>query len=210
MERQGILYVVSAPSGAGKTTLCDAVVDIYPSLGQSVSFTTRQRRGNEVDGVDYHFVSRERFDAMVAGGEFVEWAEVHGNCYGTALATLRQAQQQGRDILLDIDVQGAAQLKRQQLPAVFVFIAPPSLDELRRRLAGRATDSEDVIAARLENARGELEQAHWYDYIIINDQLDAAVASFAAVIAAERCRTGLVYTTLRQRLGLPAAAGIQE
>ncbi len=210
MERQGILYVVSAPSGAGKTTLCDAVVDIYPSLGQSVSFTTRQRRGNEVDGVDYHFVSRERFDAMVAGGEFVEWAEVHGNCYGTALATLRQAQQQGRDILLDIDVQGAAQLKRQHLPAVFVFIAPPSLDELRRRLAGRATDSEDVIAARLENARGELEQAHWYDYIIINDQLDAAVASFAAVIAAERCRTRLVYTTLRHRLGLPAAAGIQE
>ncbi|WP_148894270.1 guanylate kinase [Geothermobacter ehrlichii] len=189
MPRNGILFVVSAPSGAGKTTLCRYLVDMFPEIRQSISFTTRTPREGEVDGVDYHFVGRETFERMVAEGAFAEWAEVHGNLYGTSLRTLQQAREAGEDILLDIDCQGAAQLRDRLDDAVFVFILPPSLKELERRLRGRQTDAEDVIARRLANARREIAQAHWYDYLLVNADLEESAAQLRAIVMAERCRT---------------------
>ena len=202
MQRQGLLYVISAPSGAGKTTLCNAIIDLFPQLGQSISFTTRAMRVGEVDGVDYHFVAVEMFQNMIESGALVEWAEVHGNFYGTALKTLDDARLAGDDILLDIDFQGAAQLKKMAEHAVFIFIAPPSFAELERRLRGRETDRADVVAQRIENARGEMAQARWYDYIIINDDLDDAVTKLKAVICAERCRGRLMFPIVEQSLNI--------
>lgn len=202
MQRQGLLYVISAPSGAGKTTLCNAIIDLFPQLGQSVSFTTRTMRVGDVDGIDYHFVSVETFQHMVDSGAFVEWAQVHGNFYGTALKTLEDARLAGHDILLDIDFQGAAQLKKMAANAVFIFIAPPSFAELERRLRGRETDSAEVVTHRIENARGEMAQARWYDYIIINDTLDDAIIELKSVICAERCRGRFVFPIVEQSLSI--------
>ena len=189
MTREGILFVISAPSGTGKTSLCKEIVDIFPALRHSVSYTTRPMRTGEKDGADYHFVSSEKFAAMVEAGAFVEWAEVHGNRYGTALATLEQARVAGTDILLDIDCQGAAQLKASSAQAVFIFVLPPSLEELERRLRGRNTDHPEVIARRINNARDELSQAHWYDYLVVNDDFSQARDLLRAIILAESCRT---------------------
>lgn len=188
-ERSGILFVVSAPSGAGKTTLCKELVDFFPELGQSVSFTTRTPRSGEADGRDYHFVANEVFDGMVARGEFAEWASVHGNRYGTALATLEKAHRQGRDLLLDIDCQGALQLKQKVAQAVFIFILPPNAEVLESRLRNRNTDSDAVISRRLGNARQEIEQAAWYDYLVVNDSIAEASQQLRAIVTAERCRT---------------------
>lgn len=187
--REGILFVISAPSGAGKTTLCKEIVDITPTLRHSVSYTTRPMRSGERDGIDYHFVTFERFAEMVADNAFAEWAEVHGNRYGTALATLEEARLAGCDILLDIDCQGAAQLKNSVERGVYLFILPPSMPELERRLRGRNTDSDEVIARRIANARGEIAQAGWYDYWIINDALPLALEQFRSIITAETCRS---------------------
>jgi guanylate kinase len=146
-------------------------------------------RNGERDGVDYHFVTPETFAAMAAKGAFAEWAEVHGNRYGTALATLERARNAGEDILLDIDCQGAAQLKKSWDHGVFIFVLPPSLTELERRLRGRNTDSDEVIARRIVNARAELREACWYDYQIVNDDFPTALAQLQAVLVAESCRT---------------------
>jgi guanylate kinase len=189
VPREGILFVISAPSGTGKTSLCKEIVDIFPGLRHSVSYTTRPMRNGERDGVDYHFVTPETFNAMVAKGAFAEWAEVHGNRYGTALATLERARNAGEDILLDIDCQGAAQLKKSWDHGVFIFVLPPSLTELERRLRGRNTDSDEVIARRIVNARAELREACWYDYQIVNDDFPTALAQLQAVLVAESCRT---------------------
>lgn len=189
MKREGILFVISAPSGTGKTSLCKEIVDIFPSLRHSVSYTTRPMRAGETDGVDYHFVSPQVFATMVAAGAFAEWAEVHGNCYGTALSSLEQCRVDGTDLLLDIDCQGAAQLKASCARAVFIFILPPSLEELERRLRGRNTDSPEVIARRIRNAGDELRQAHWYDYLVVNDDFSQAREALRAIIVAETCRT---------------------
>jgi guanylate kinase len=186
--RHGILFVVSAPSGAGKTTLCKEIVDFFPGLRQSVSFTTRPARSGEVPGIDYHFVDESRFQAMIAAGEFAEWASVHGNFYGTALKTLQDASHAGEDLLLDIDCQGARQLKESVVQAVFIFILPPDMAELERRLRGRNTDSEEVIKRRLENAREEIEQSSWYDYRVINDNIEAALARLKDIIRQEMAR----------------------
>ncbi len=189
MQRRGNLFVVSAPSGAGKTTLCKAVIDFLPNLRHSVSHTTRLPRAGEVDGQDYHFVSNTQFDAMVADGAFVEWALVHGNRYGTALSSLEQARDAGCDLLLEIDCQGAAQLKERCPDAIFIFILPPSFQELERRLEGRQTDAPEVIAQRLLNARDEMREMFWYDYLVINDDFDLARRQLQAILLASGCRT---------------------
>ncbi len=188
-QREGILFVVSAPSGAGKTSLCRELVDSFPEIGQSVSFTTRPMRCGEQEGVDYRFVDHPTFERMRVNNQFAEWAQVHGNLYGTALETLEQAADRGVDLLLDIDYQGAAQLKKTCRHGVFIFILPPDLSELERRLRSRGTDIDEVIRRRLDVAREEIAQAVWYDYLIVNDDLTSAVNKMKSVIVAERCRS---------------------
>ena len=197
-QREGILFVVSAPSGAGKTSLCRELIDSFPEIRQSVSFTTRPIRSGEQAGIDYHFVEVSVFEQMKAEKRFAEWAEVHGNLYGTALETLEQATSQGTDLLLDIDYQGAAQLKKNCRHGVFIFILPPDMAELERRLNVRGTDPDDVIMRRLRVAREEISQAVWYDYLIVNDDLTVAVNKLKSIVVAERCRSGRSGKLLQQ------------
>jgi guanylate kinase len=187
--REGVLFVVSAPSGAGKTSLCRELIGSVENLRQSISFTTREIREGEVDGVDYNFVSPQGFRDMVLHNQFAEWAEVHGNLYGTALSTLEAAADQGVDLLLDIDCLGAAQLRQSYSRGVFIFILPPDYAILKQRLVGRGTDTEEVIRTRLNNARDEIDQASCYDYLVVNDDFQTALAQMEAIIVAERCRT---------------------
>lgn len=184
--RAGIPFVVSAPSGTGKTTVCRAVIARDPGVEFSVSHTTRARRPNEQDGRDYHFVSREEFARMVAAGGFVEHAEYAGNLYGTSWASLDAPLAAGRDLLLEVEVQGALQLRERRRDARFVFLLPPSREELERRLTGRATDSPDEIARRLAVAEVELRAVRAFDYAIVNDTVERATEALLAVIAAER------------------------
>ena len=164
MPREGIALVLSAPSGAGKTTLVKRLLAEFPHIGYSVSCTTRQPRQGEVDGKDYIFLSHEEFEQRRVQGYFAEWAEVHGNFYGTPLAPVKEKLHQGQAVLFDIDVQGAAQLKLSLSEATFAFILPPSLHELENRLRGRGLDDEPTIARRLVNARSEILQARWYKH----------------------------------------------
>ncbi len=190
MAGPGLLLVLSAPSGAGKTTLAHRFRAREPDARFSVSATTRAPRGAERDGVDYHFVSPARFDELVAAGALAEWAEVHGNRYGTTKATVEEALRAGQVALFDIDVQGGEQI-RAHWPSrtVTVFILPPTLAELERRLRGRSTDSGEAIARRLAAARAEIARGlGGYDYVIVNDQLDRALAQLEAVVAHERAR----------------------
>lgn len=189
MKREGVLYVISAPSGAGKTTLCKEVIDIFPNLRHSVSYTTRPPRNGEVHGRDYFFVGKEEFSRMVDAGEFAEWAEVHGNLYGTSLATLKGCRAEGIDLILDIDCQGARQLKGRFEGGVYIFVLPPSIEELRRRLDNRSSDSQEVIERRIQNAAGEINEARWYDYIIVNDKFSEALEQLKSVLIAEQCRS---------------------
>jgi len=200
--RKGILYVISAPSGAGKTSICRMILTLFPNLRQSISYTTRDMRSGERNGIDYHFVTRELFDKMVADGAFAEWAEVHGNCYGTACATLEQAREEGADVLLDIDFQGAEQLRNSGLNGVFIFILPPDMNELRKRLESRNTDDKNVIARRMDNASGEIAEAVNFDYLVVNDVLDKAVEKVRAIMVAETLRTNRIISTLPEEFGL--------
>jgi guanylate kinase len=188
-SREGILFVVSAPSGAGKTTLCRELIDSFSDLRQSISFATRQKRESEQDGIDYHFTDPETFQTMIAQQQLAEWAEVHGNLYGTSLETLNTAAGEGIDLLLDIDCQGAAQLKKNYQQGVFIFILPPDYTELERRLSSRGTDDKNVIQRRLKNAEQEIVQARWYDYLVINDDFQSAREKLIAIVTAERCRS---------------------
>jgi guanylate kinase len=203
MQRDGILFVISAPSGAGKTSLCRQIIDIFPQIRHSISFTTRAMRPGEEEGRDYHFVTPQTFAAMVDKGAFAEWATVHGNRYGTALATLEKARRNGQDLLLDIDCQGAAQLKQSCPDAVFMFILPPSYEELERRLRGRNTDAPEVIAQRLSNARREIRELVWYDYLVVNDDFDRAVEALRSIIVAEGCRAPRRMAEARRLFDLP-------
>ena len=187
-HREGILFVVSAPSGAGKTSLCRELIDSLIDLRQSISFTTREKRSGEQEGVDYYFIDTKTFQQKIEAGEFAEWAEVHGCLYGTSLQTLNAATDQGIDLLLDIDCQGAAQLKNSYQQGVFIFILPPDYAELEKRLRGRGTDDEIVIQRRLENSRKEISQAFWYDYLVVNDNIAVARDEIVAILTAERCR----------------------
>lgn len=188
-QREGILFVVSAPSGAGKTSLCRELIDSIPDLRQSVSFTTRQKREGEEDGVAYHFIDSGSFQRKIEQQQLAEWAEVHGNLYGTSLQTLNEAAVKGIDLLLDIDCQGAAQLKKNYQQGVFVFILPPDYAELEKRLRHRGTDDEVVIQRRLKNSEQEISQSRWYDYLVVNDDITLARDNFIAIVKAERCRS---------------------
>ncbi len=194
-----LLLIISSPSGAGKTTLTRKLLESFPNLTFSVSHTTRRPRAGEVHGQDYHFIDRSTFERHVAEGRFAEWAEVHGNLYGTSLAELDRARDRGHaGIVFDVDYQGARQIKARLAHAVGVFILPPSLEELRSRLLGRATDSEDTIARRFAKAQLEIEHYLFFDYLIVNDEVELAAAKLRGIVYAETCR--------RQRLASHAEA----
>ncbi len=178
---KGVLYIVSAPSGAGKTSLVKALLKTDPAIRLSVSYTTRAPRPGETDGRDYHFVSRERFEAMLAEGEFLEHAEVYGNFYGTSKGVIARDLNAGRDILLEIDWQGAAQVQEHFPQAASIFILPPSFDALRTRLDGRGQDSAEVIERRLAAAAHDVAHAGAFDYIIVNDDFDHALQDLVAI-----------------------------
>ncbi len=198
MKKEGLLYIVSAPSGAGKTTLCKEIIDIFPNLRHSVSYTTRPARPGEIHGIDYFFVSKEEFRRMVEAGEFAEWAEVHGNHYGTAINTLEEYRRNGIDVILDIDCQGARQLKNRYEGGVYVFILPPDFQELRRRLTGRNSDSAETIERRIKVATLEIKESRWYDYIIVNDVFARAVEELKSVLIAEKCRSKRVLESVSE------------
>ena len=186
---QGLALVISAPSGAGKSTLVRRLLQAYPEFGFSVSCTTRAPREGEKDGREYHFLSRDRFEELIGQGYFAEWAEVHGNLYGTPLESVEAILGRGGHIVFDIDVQGAAQLRSTLSSGAFVFILPPSVEELENRLTGRGSDADSIIARRLEDARKELEHAPSFDYWIVNNDLDRAFQELCCVYRAESCRS---------------------
>jgi guanylate kinase len=185
---RGILFVISSPSGGGKGTLIRRILTHMPRLGYSVSWTTRSPRQGEVDGRDYHFVAQEEFTAARERGEFLEWASVHGNFYGTSLKVVERELAAGRDIVLEIDVQGAASVRRIGMEAVSVFIIPPSFEILRRRLTGRQSENSETLALRLQNSRGEVEHYREFDYVVLNDDVDRAATQLASIVYAERAR----------------------
>jgi guanylate kinase len=185
---RGILFVISSPSGGGKGTLIRRVLTRMPRLGYSVSWTTRAPRQGEVNGREYHFVTIEEFTAARERGEFLEWASVHGNFYGTSLKVVERDLTAGRDIVLEIDVQGAASVRRIGIAAVSVFILPPSFEILRRRLTGRQSENSDTLALRLRNSRGEVEHYRQFDYLVLNDDVDRAATQLASIVYAERAR----------------------
>ncbi|MFZ0310265.1 MAG: guanylate kinase [Candidatus Sulfotelmatobacter sp.] len=181
-----LVYIISAPSGSGKSTLVNELLKKVSDLEFSISYTTRAPRGSEKDGRQYYFVSRPEFEKMIREGEFLEHAEVFGNYYGTARRFLREAEQNGRDLLLDIDVQGAAQIQQKLPDATSIFILPPNRKTLEERLRKRSEDSEEVIARRLDAATREIENYHRYNYILINDQLEDSIRLLRAVVRGER------------------------
>ncbi len=184
----GTLFIVAAPSGAGKTTLVGRLLKDDPQVMHSISFTTRAPRGGEENGREYQFIDVQQFLAMRERGEFAEWAEVHDNFYGTSRVWLEQRMQEGCDMLLEIDWQGAQQMRRQFPEAVSIFILPPSVAELERRLRGRGSDSEDVIARRVAGAYGEMRHVDEFDFVIINNDLDVALGELKAAVRASRLR----------------------
>ena len=185
---RGLLFVVSAPSGTGKTTLVEAAVQVCKGLERSRSYTSRPRRAGEQEGVDYNFVSRAAFDELVNRGEFLEWAEVFGNCYGTRRSDTEARLVDGVDLVLVIDVQGARQVREQVPDAIGIFVLPPSFEVLERRLRERCQDSDGAIERRLQTARREVTAIEHYEYVIVNDQLDRSVRELLAIVQAERAK----------------------
>jgi guanylate kinase len=188
IEGRGLLFIVSAPSGAGKTTLVERLVEQVPGLRMSRSYTSRAARDGEHDGVDYNFVTRPQFEEMIARDQFLEWADVFGNLYGTCWADTERILEAGHDVVLVIDVQGARKVRRRGSETTAVFVMPPSFDVLEQRLRGRSKDSEDAIQRRLQVARDEVAAFAEYDYVVINDELTAAVDRLRSIVVAERVR----------------------
>ena len=188
--RAGILFVISAPSGAGKSTLCSELLRRFKDIRLSVSYTTRPPRKGEINDVHYTFISQKKIKNMITGGKFAEWAMVHGNLYGTSVDRLKKLSKEGCDILLDIDVQGAKQVKNSYRNAVYIFILPPSMEILKRRLMKRKTEPKEALTLRLEKAKDEILSYKEYDYVIINDKLDNAYREFESIILSSRLRTG--------------------
>ncbi len=201
------VYIISAPSGSGKSTLVDKVREIVPGLDFSISYTTRRPRGTEQNGREYFFVPRSEFEEMVRKDEFLEYADVFGHCYGTARRVLRQAEQSGHDLLLDIDVQGAEQIKRKIPEAVSIFIMPPDRKILEARLRKRSLDADEVIQRRLVTASREIENYEKYDYILVNDRLDESIEALTAILLAERLKRSGVHGTANGAEMLAKAEG---
>lgn len=199
-RKKGLLFVVSAPSGAGKTSLCRAITASLENLTHSISYATRKPRSGEIDGRDYYFVSQERFQEMIQAGDFAEWAEVHSNFYGTSRRVLDDMILKGLDVILDIDTQGAKQIKAKYDSAVFIFIMPPSLDILEERLRNRKSDHEDEIRKRMQRSREEIRDYAMYDYIIVNRDFDRALTELRSIVISERCRTRLMDTTVVEEM----------
>jgi guanylate kinase len=188
VEGRGLLFIVSAPSGAGKTTLVERLVEQTPRLKMSRSYTSRPARAGETDGVDYNFVTRDRFEAMAAAGAFLEWAELYGHLYGTGAADTEALLAQGQDVVLVIDVQGARQVRRRDLKTTTVFVMPPSMAVLEQRLRGRRKDSEAEIQRRLQVARVEVAAFSEYDFVVVNDEVTGAVDRLRSIVVSERAR----------------------
>jgi guanylate kinase len=187
-SQKPLVFIISAPSGSGKSTLTNELLKLVSNLEFSISYTTRPLRGSEQNGKHYHFITVDEFNRMIAAGEFLEYANVHGNCYGTASEFLRQAGRKDNDLLLDIDVQGAAQIKRNLTDSISIFVLPPDRETLEWRLRNRSEDSEDVIQRRLLDAKREIEEYDKYDYILINDKLEESVERLRAIVLSERQR----------------------
>lgn len=188
--KRGSLFVLSAPSGAGKTTLCNKLCAVLPGIRHSVSYTTRRPRQGEINDIHYSFVDKDTFTAMAAEGVFIEWAEVHGNYYGTSRKRIEELTCGGVDVILDIDVQGALQIKKEVAAGpggcIFVFVLPPSMEVLRKRLRERMSDTDEVIGIRLRNALKEIREYKNYDYVIVNDVIDDALKELMSIIVADR------------------------
>ena len=193
--KRGLLFIVSAPSGTGKTTLAERLVHRVPNLCLSRSYTSRSARPGEQDGVDYNFISRARFEAMARNGEFLEWADVFGNYYGTCAADTELCLANGQDLVLVIDVQGARQVRNSGVKSIGVFVLPPSAATLEQRLRGRSKDSEDEIRKRLQAACREVSEFATYEYVVVNDELDGAVDRLRAIVLAERARVKAMRST---------------
>jgi guanylate kinase len=185
---RGLVFIISAPSGTGKTTLVKEVIQQLPGLQFSVSFTTRLPRPNEREGEDYHFVSHAAFQRMVEKNEFLEWAEVLGNRYGTPRHDLKKLESEGIDLILDVDTQGAKKAMKGIEQPLLIYLLPPSIKVLRERLLNRGVDSLEMVKFRLSNARKDIEEAHWYHYVIVNDRIGDAIEKLKSIIISERCR----------------------
>jgi guanylate kinase len=199
--RRGLLFIVSAPSGTGKTTLVERLVNAIPNLHMSRSYTSRPARAGEQNGIDYNFISRDRFEEMTRAGDFLEWADVFGNYYGTCAADTDACLAQGKDVVLVIDVQGARQVRSRGIETVGIFVLPPSAATLEQRLRGRSKDSEEQIRRRLEVARSEVAEYAQYEYVIVNDEVAAAVERLRAIVVAERARVRLMRPSAETIIG---------
>jgi guanylate kinase len=196
-----LLFVVSAPSGTGKTTVVERLVQLTPDLAMSRSYTSRTIRAGETDGIDYNFITRTRFEEMVAADAFLEWADVFGNLYGTCAADAERELAAGRDLVLVIDVQGARQVRSRSPGTIGVFVLPPSYEVLESRLRGRSKDSEEAMQRRLRTARQEVAAFVEYDYVVVNDELDACVGRLQAILAAERSRLKSMHNAANEIVG---------
>jgi len=191
-EAKGLILVLSAPAGAGKTTLCKRLLQISPTFISSVSFTTRSPRKQEIEGVDYYFVSREDFEKLIKKNAFVEWAEVHGHLYGTSKKFLEENIKAGKDVILEVDVKGGTKIKEKYPQAILIFILPPSWQELEKRLHKRATEDEKSIKERLSTAKQEIKYLPYYDYFLVNDDINATTKRLLLIIEAERYKINRV------------------